>query len=177
MLHSAHPLQNEQQQSRIWNLKAKNGFFYKHASASDFLTGSHSKCISDSFCFLAAWFFTVSLPPPHLSLLTLISCTRFSVLPLDLMCLINQACRMLISAVGFKVSLTHFSGNLAHAYLQPAHVAGMQWLTSYFRNTCNKSEKSSQPRCWKARAWLKLELEPKSHCVLVPFCASSSWWR
>lgn len=119
VLHSAQPLQNEEQQSRIWDLKEKMPSFISMHQLLIF--GSHSKCISDSFYFLAGWLVTVSLPPPHLSVLTLISCTVFCP-SLGSDVLIKQACRMLISAAGFKVSLTHFSGNLAQAPISSQHM-------------------------------------------------------
>lgn len=90
VLCSAQPLQNKQQQSRIWNIKAKNGSSYKHAISFWFLTGSNSKCISDSFHFLAGWFLNVSLPLPHPSLLTLISRTQYFCPSVNLMCLIDR---------------------------------------------------------------------------------------
>lgn len=130
--------------------------------------GSHSKCITDSFHFLAGWSVTISLPPPHLSLLTLISCTVFCP-SLGSDVLIKRACRMLISTVGFKVSLTHFPGNLAQAPISSQHM----W------QGCSGSPLISETPAVNQRKALSPGVEREEHSSLaeagawtqIPLCA------
>lgn len=96
---------------------------------------------------------------------------RISVLLVNPMCLIKQACRMLISSITFKVSPAHSSGNLIWMPIYCSHM----WLTSYSRKTCSESGKLSAQmlKSKDVKAHLRLETKPR---VFVHHLANS-WWQ
>lgn len=88
--------------------------------------------------------------------------------------------RPLISAVCFKVSLTHFSGNLIQMPIYNQHMWQRCSSSPLTLETPAINQRKALTQMLKGRgitAWLKLELEPKSHHVLVFFPASASQWR
>lgn len=115
------PLQNKQQ-STIWDITAKNGSSHKPASASDFwqAAGANAFLTLSIFLLDGSQTYLFLLPARHCW--PLFPVHGISVLPVNLMCLIDRACRMLISAVAFKASLTHFSGNLVRTPIYSQHM-------------------------------------------------------
>lgn len=118
------------------------------------------------------------LVPKHLCLLPtrhswpLFPTRWISVLLGNLMRLIEQACRMLISSIAFKVSPAHSSGNLIWTPIYCSHV----WLTSHSRKTCSESGKLSAQMLKSKDVKAHLRLETKPQCMFVHLLANS-WWR
>lgn len=93
-----------------------------HASASDFWQAARANAFLTLSIFLLDGSQTYLFPFPARHSWPLFPACGISVLSVNLMCPIDRACRMLISSVSFKVSLTHFSGNLVQMPIYSQHM-------------------------------------------------------